>query len=205
MIENPNHPPAAEPPKKKPRPMAVSRAKRIAAQKTLKTKRAAHRPSSINPAIVNQIVTLLQNGIAVEVTSAAVGINVSTFYNWMKRGEASNEGIYKDFYEGVSRAYAICEINMVKTVQKHAETDPSTARWMLGVRFPDRWGQVQKHAILQRTEVTSVEALPQSTAPVIIVNMPGIIDQPRVRPALNPPKALEINPASGTIGSSEAE
>lgn len=186
MIENPAHNAAATPPKK-PLPK-TSRAKRLAQQARLKSRKAMGRPSTISPAIVNQIVTLLQNGIAVEVTCAAVGINTSTFYNWMKRGGACSEGLYKDFFDGVERAYAICEINMVATVRKHADTDPTTARWLLSTRFPDRWAPIQKSAIMTKAEITTQDgtvALPQ--APIIVVNMPQLIDTPRL-----PARALAI-------------
>lgn len=99
------------------------------------------RPSKLTPELQATIVGLIKAGNYKETTCAIVGIARSTLYEWMRRGQLSDqENEYTRFHDEVVKALAWAEARDVAILNQHAEKDPRAARWKLERRFPERWG-----------------------------------------------------------------
>lgn len=99
------------------------------------------RPSKLTPELQERFVDLIKAGTYIETTCAIVGIARSTYYEWMRRGQLSDqENVYTRFHDEVVKALAWAEARDVAILNQHAEKDPRAARWKLERRFPERWG-----------------------------------------------------------------
>jgi IS30 family transposase len=58
--------------------------------KKSKSKKNQGRPSKLTPELQAEIILLIKMGNFVEVVCETVGINKSTFYDWIKKGKNSN-------------------------------------------------------------------------------------------------------------------
>tara|TARA_R110000823_G_scaffold18273_4_gene57203 strand:+ start:1205 stop:1678 length:474 start_codon:yes stop_codon:yes gene_type:complete len=68
-----------------------------------------------------------------------VGVPNSTFFGWIKRGEATNEEPYYSFAKALRMAESISESNAISEI---VESQDWRARaWYLERRFQDRWSQ----------------------------------------------------------------
>ena len=78
------------------------------------SKKNQGRPSKLTPELQAEIILLLKVGNFVETTCGTVGINKSTFYDWMKKGENSNhpKNKYRKFHDAVVQAMAWSEALM---------------------------------------------------------------------------------------------
>ena len=102
------------------------------------------RPSKLTPELQEEIVNYIKMGNFIETTCVTAGINKSTFYDWMKRGnESKRHTIYKKFYEAVRQAQAWSEARDVAIISNHAETNWRAAAWKLESRFSERWGKTK--------------------------------------------------------------
>ncbi|WP_414468894.1 transposase [Methanobacterium sp. ACI-7] len=103
------------------------------------------RPTKLTPKLKEEIVNLLKMGNYIETTCATVGINKSTFYAWMKKGEESTRpNRYSKFYEEVKQAQARSEAREVNIINAHAEKNWKAAAWKLERRHHERWGKKNK-------------------------------------------------------------
>ena len=89
------------------------------------------------------MIVLFKTGNFVETTCGTVGINKSTFYDWMKKGEKSNhpKNKYKKFQEAVEQAMAWSEARDVAIITKLSEENWRAAAWRLSRKHPDKWGK----------------------------------------------------------------
>jgi ABC-type nitrate/sulfonate/bicarbonate transport system substrate-binding protein len=89
------------------------------------------RPSKLTPELQAEIILLLKTGNFVETACTTVGINKSTFYDWIKKGKKSNHphNKYKNFQEAVKKAMAWNEENW------------RAAAWKLSRKHPQKWGK----------------------------------------------------------------
>ena len=108
-----------------------------------KSSKKQGRPSKLTPELQAEIIVLLKTGNFIETTCYTVGINKSTFYDWMKKGEESNHpgNKYKIFREAVVQAMAWSEARDVALIAKHSENDWRAVAWRLSRKYPDKWGE----------------------------------------------------------------
>ena len=113
------------------------------------------RPTKLNRDIQNKIVTAIRMGNYIETAAAVAGINKTTLYDWLKRGEREkqrvendsrkkirkSEAIYVEFSNAVEKALAEAEARDVMLISKAANTQWQAAAWRLERKFPDRWGR----------------------------------------------------------------
>jgi len=113
------------------------------------------RPTKLNRDIQNKIVTAIKMGNYIETAAAVAGINKTTLYDWLKRGEREkqrvendsrkkirkSEAIYVEFSNAVEKALAEAEARDVMLISKAANTQWQAAAWRLERKFPDRWGR----------------------------------------------------------------
>lgn len=113
------------------------------------------RPTKLTPELQAEMVNIIRGGNYVETACAYVGLNKSTFYDWMKRGAREldrvkknpkarvrkDEQIYVEFSNAIKKAEAEAEARDVLTIGKAAETQWQAAAWRLERRLPKKWGR----------------------------------------------------------------
>jgi transposase-like protein len=111
--------------------------------KKRKSKKKQGRPSKLTPELQAEIIYLLKIGNFVETLCNFVGINKSTYYDWMKKGEESTHprNKYKIFQEAVVQVMAQSEAMNVAIITKLSKYDWRAAAWILSRRHPDKWGK----------------------------------------------------------------
>ena len=134
---------AKQPPKPKPR--AKSKAK------THKTKIGKF--DKCAPKIVEAV----RRGSSYKMACAIAGINESTFYMWMKKGQTAPHGKFVDFRQSVLCAESENGDRMLALIQDHAVKDWKAAAWVLERRH----GFVRDGRI--ETEQTEKVDLPTDT------------------------------------------
>ena len=133
----------------------------------MKSKNKGGRPSKLTPQLREEIVNSIKAGNWIKTTCTNVGIDKSTFYDWMKRGEKSKRyTIYKKFYEAVKQAQAFAEAVHVANISKAAETNWRAAAWILERRFSQRWGKTKT----KKDEEISIRTMDENNR--ILVNFP---------------------------------
>lgn len=105
------------------------------------------RPSKLDQATADKVISYLARGNYLETAAAAAGVSKSTVYEWMKRGMRSRRGPYRDFVEAVEKAQAESEVLDLARLEKLSlKGDFRAITWRLERRNPRRWGpQVQVH------------------------------------------------------------
>jgi hypothetical protein len=123
-----------------------------------KAKKAIGRPTKICPEIIEKIQSAILAGSYVETAAAFAGISKDTFYLWLKKGAASNSGIYWEFSDAIKRAMAEAELRDVMVINRAAQTSWQAAAWKLERKYPKRWGLRARHEIVgAETEAKPVQ------------------------------------------------
>lgn len=113
------------------------------------------RPTKLTLETQNKIIVAIKAGNYIETAAAYAGINKSTLYDWLKRGEREKQRVEKNprykirkkerpfvgFSNAVEKALAEAEIRDVALIAKAAEEQWHAAAWRLERKFPDRWGR----------------------------------------------------------------
>ena len=73
------------------------------------------RPSKLTADLLDKVVKLVEKGHYPETVAQSVGIDPSTYRNWMRWG-SEGKAPYLDFFLGVARARALAEINLGSAV-----------------------------------------------------------------------------------------
>lgn len=116
------------------------------------------RPTKLNFDTQNKIITAIRAGNYIETAAAYAGVNKSTLYEWLKRGEREKQRVaensryrirksekpYVEFSNAVEKALAEAEIRDVAIIAKAAQEQWQAAAWRLERKFPDRWGRKDK-------------------------------------------------------------
>lgn len=97
------------------------------------------RPTKLDAERQERILAAIRAGSYAEPACRAAGISESTYYRWLQRGEAEEQGIYADFVRAVRRAEAEAEVQAVEFVQLHMPKDWRAAITFLERRYPSRW------------------------------------------------------------------
>lgn len=88
------------------------------------------RKPGITPEITAAVISAVRVGAPLEVAAQAAGVKRSTFWQWMRKGDAG-EPDYVDFAESVRKAEAEVHIVVVGAVRQAIHHNPELAlRWM---------------------------------------------------------------------------
>lgn len=145
------------------------------------------RPSKLTPKIQEEILRVIKSGNYIETACAYVGINKSTFYEWLKRGAREKDRVaknprakvrksekpYVDFSNAVEKALAQAEIRDVAIIGKAAEENWQAAAWRLERKFPERWGRKEKYAL----EHTGKDGGPIETSHTEQIDLSNLTDK----------------------------
>jgi hypothetical protein len=109
------------------------------------------RPTKLTADVSMTIIESVEAGNYRSVAAATAGIDRSTLYRWIERGERDRhnniESVYRDFCDGLARAEGNCEAKVIEVLlPKLLESDPRTALEWLARRWPKRWGRTDRPA-----------------------------------------------------------
>ncbi|RTL25088.1 MAG: hypothetical protein EKK55_10150 [Rhodocyclaceae bacterium] len=100
----------------------------------------------ITPEIVETIVALVRTGLAVKFVAGKAGVNRSTIYDWLAKGEADDPpesaAAYVEFarrYRAAEADYAVAALKAIDDA-RNAELDWKSDSWKLSKRFPGEYG-----------------------------------------------------------------
>jgi hypothetical protein len=113
------------------------------------------RPSKLTPELQERIVGLVREGNYIEIACEACGFHQSQYYRWLNIGENAKDGIYREFYEAVTRARAEAETELLAMVKRNAPQNPEDAKWILERSRWQRWG---KRTIALKPDIPVEEA-----------------------------------------------
>lgn len=119
------------------------------------------RPTKLTPEVAAAIVASVEEGNYPEVAAEAEGVDGSTFYRWMQRGESDEDKdqAFREFRESVTRARASAERAMVRIVRTASNDNPQAAQWFLERSRPERWGRRDHVVVETRVQEELNEAL----------------------------------------------
>ena len=135
-------------------------------------------PSKLTPWLIETFARTIAIGNYPVVACQVVGIHVSTYRLWMRRGEDDNtlgrHSPHRDFYLRVSQANAAAEDHAVVKWRGHMGTNYKAARDFLARRYPSRWGPTYKITIEVEKELSRLmeklaEKLPSELYQQVIV------------------------------------
>lgn len=107
-------------------------------------KRGKGRPTKLTKEIQDTICKAIRAGAYIETASALAGLDKTTFYDWLRRGEREQEGIYFDFSHSIKKAIAEAEMRDILRIDQAAQENWTASAWRLERRFPQRWGKKDK-------------------------------------------------------------
>lgn len=102
------------------------------------------RPSDLTPELQSQLINILSTGVPIRDACAFVGIAESTYYKWMKRGEAGKKGdkVYIEFFQSAMRARVQARVGAVAKIRQSVmDGNTDDARWFLERSDPANWGR----------------------------------------------------------------
>jgi len=132
------------------------------------------RPTKISDQKITDVQQVILRGGYIETAAAYAGINKSTFYDWLKRGQREKDRVAKnpeqrsirkaerpfvEFSDAVERALAQAEVRDLEVVDKAAqggrEVQRITERYERVVDAET--GEIQEEYLVNRTEVTETK------------------------------------------------
>ncbi|MHC4395626.1 MAG: hypothetical protein ACYS1A_08215 [Planctomycetota bacterium] len=106
------------------------------------------RKTKLTPKLQDKICDIIRRGNYIEVACGFVGIDVSTYYNWLKWGEAAKSGKYFEFFKAAKRAENEQETLYVENIRKAAFDGVwQASAWYLERKYPERWGRKERKEI----------------------------------------------------------
>ena len=110
------------------------------------------RPTKLTPQVRERIAESIRAGAYAEQAARAAGITPSTYYDWIKRGEAG-ERPFSEFSDAVRACEAEAEVAAITVLRDAAQTGEwRAAAHYLERRHPERWGRRERHHVESRVE-----------------------------------------------------
>ena len=101
------------------------------------------RPTKLSDELQAQIVADVRAGSYAEVAAQRAGIGETTFYRWMRWGEAARPR-YRQFRQAIRDAEGHAEVRAVTLVATEMSKDWKAAAWYLERKFQARWGRRER-------------------------------------------------------------
>ena len=104
-------------------------------------------PTAISERDIEKICELIREGNYVSTSVKAVGVNLNTFQDYMRKGKKEIRP-YDKYYQMVEMAKAGFETDAVSTISKSgADGNIGAYMWMLPRMFPKRWQTTQRSEV----------------------------------------------------------
>src|SRR3954463_5396786 len=97
------------------------------------------RPTKLTTELQEQILRGLRLGNFIATMCSFLTLDKSTFYEWIKRGEREQEGIYTDFKMAVDKAQAEAEAKLLMQISNSATSDWMASAWKLERKYASRY------------------------------------------------------------------
>lgn len=101
------------------------------------------RPTKKTPSSTERIIAAIRLGATYVLAAQAGGISYDTLRDWLKRGDAGEEG-FVDFSEAVRRAEIECLNEMLESIRRGAKRDWRAADSFISRRWPSEFGARSK-------------------------------------------------------------
>ncbi|HEX5570908.1 MAG TPA: hypothetical protein VFX31_05955 [Ktedonobacterales bacterium] len=108
------------------------------------------RRTALTPELQAEICDVLGCGVDVETACRRVGIDKTTYYNWLKRGRAGEQP-FAEFLDAADQAMATLEVDVTRNIIR-----ASKSRWQAGAW----WIKWQRTQGVQRVELTGKDGAP---------------------------------------------
>ncbi len=105
----------------------------------------AGRKTILTKELIHKFEVLLSAGNYVVTACGTLGISQSAYYEWLKKGETANDGLYAEFEKAVKKAEHIAEAKWMRDISQD-EAWQSKA-WLMERRYPERWGKKDNLAL----------------------------------------------------------
>lgn len=149
------------------------------------------RPTKLTPETQKKIVDAITAGNHLEAAAAYAGVEYRTFSYWMERGKTAKSGEFFQFFQAVMEAQARAEVTIVAQWKQQIPDNWQAARDFLARRYPERWAETHKVAVLVQRELeAALDTLQSKLAPEIYAQVlraldggsreeaaPGLIDE----------------------------
>jgi hypothetical protein len=112
------------------------------------------RPTELTPQLIAEVAKVLPTCLYRETVADYLGVDRSTFWRWVKRGNREirrlrkkgtkprqSEAIYVEFCNAIKKALAEGEIFDLDIIKKASEKNWQAAAWRRERRNPERWGR----------------------------------------------------------------
>ena len=99
--------------------------------------------------LVDQIVELKRDGLCDADIIAAIGVNQSTFYRWLKDGEDAKSGVKRALYTELKKAESEYKRSLLTTIKSAAMSRAqywTAAAWLLERKYPMEYGKMERKA-----------------------------------------------------------
>ena len=99
--------------------------------------------------LVDQIVELKRDGLCDADIIAAIGVNQSTFYRWLKDGEVAKSGVKRALYTELKKAESEYKRSLLTTIKSAAMSRAqywTAAAWLLERKYPMEYGKMERKA-----------------------------------------------------------
>jgi hypothetical protein len=126
------------------------------------------RPTKLTPELAAGFCAAIEQGATYEIAAGSVGVRRSTVYNWLKAGEAEDDGDHAEFLDAVKGAEARCALAALVLVRGGLQGWQGPA-WLLERRYRDDYGR-------PRLEIEPVGAAAEALAALLGVTpatLPG--------------------------------
>jgi len=101
----------------------------------------AGRNLKLTPEFIKKIIPSIEAGNYIETVCRAHGIDKSTYYKWLQKGEKAKNGIYFEFFHAVRDAEARAERKLIEEWRDKLKESPASYKDFLERRYSERWGK----------------------------------------------------------------
>ena len=105
------------------------------------------RDTKLNPERQKRFLQAIRLGNYRCVAANFAGISPQTLYEWIKKGKAQKEGVYRDFLEALKQLESEVEAETIGIIRKAAIDQWQAAAWMLERKHYKRWGRKERQEI----------------------------------------------------------
>lgn len=118
------------------------------------------RSAKISRDLIDEILTYKENGLSDKDVCAMVGINVATFYRWLKEAETGIDGnnpnkratdlaLKKELSDGLQKARTAFKAYHIQQITAASKKNWQASAWILERMFPKEFGRIDRQIALQ--------------------------------------------------------
>ena len=107
------------------------------------------RKTKLTRKMVERAISLKKDGLCDADIIAAIGVNQSTFYRWLKDGENAKSGVKRALYTELKKAESEYKRTLLTTIKSAAMSRAqywTAAAWLLERKYPMEYGKMERKA-----------------------------------------------------------